>query len=81
MLSPAGFRGGGRQIFCFQLNPDGARAGSSAMNLSDRGSLKVHAFISRSAVFTKDTTVLVCGFHSASVESDAAHRMRKEGMQ
>jgi len=79
MLSPSGFKAG-RQIFCFQLNPDGARAGSSAMNLSDRGSLEVHAVISRSAVFTEDTTVLVAGFHAASVEIDSAMGILKEGM-
>lgn len=80
MLSPAGFRGGGRQIFCFSLAPTGARPGTMAMNLSDRGSLEVHAVLKRSAVFTEDTTVIVCGLHSASVEIDAAREIRKEGM-
>ena len=50
------------------------------MNLSDRGSLEVHAVISRSAVFTEDTTVLVAGFHAASVEIDSAMGILKEGM-
>lgn len=80
MLSPAGFRGGGRQIFCFNLQPTGARPGTMAMNLSDRGSLEVHATLARSGVFTEDTTVIVCGLHSASVEIDAAREIRKEGM-
>jgi len=50
------------------------------MNLSNRSSLEVHAVISRSAVFTEDTTVLVAGFHAASVEIDSAMGILKDGM-
>jgi len=78
MISPAGFRAG-RKFFCFQLNADQATAGSHAMDLSDRGSLEVHATIVRNALFTKHTTMITCGFHSASVEIDSTRSIRKEG--
>jgi len=78
MISPAGFRGG-RVFYCFQLNADGARAGTQAMNLSDRGSLEVHATIERNATFSEATTMVVVGFHSASVEIDATRSIRKDG--
>jgi len=77
MISPAGFRAG-RKFFTFQLNADQTTAGSHAMDLSDRGSLEVHAVINRAA-FTEDTTMITCGFHSASVEIDSTRSIRKEG--
>jgi len=78
MISPAGFRAG-RKFFTFQLNADQTTAGSHAMDLSDRGSLEVHATIVRNALFTEDTTMITCGFHSASVEIDSTRSIRKEG--
>lgn len=78
MISPAGFRAG-RQFFTFQLNPDGARAGSQAMSLDDRGSLEVHATIVRTA-HVQQTTMMVVGFHAATVEINAARELTKIGM-
>ena len=77
MISPAGFRSG-RKFFTFQLNADQSTAGSHAMDLSDRGSLEVHAVINRAA-FTEDTTMITCGFHAASIEIDSTRSIRKEG--
>ena len=79
MISPAGFRSG-RQFYCFQLNPDGARAGTQAMDLSERGSLEVHATIVRSLGYTESTTMLVVGYHAAAVTINSAREIRKEGM-
>ena len=78
MISPAGMRGG-RLFYTFQLNPDGARAGTQAMDLSNHGSLEVHATIVRGAG-TETTTMMVIGYHAASVEVDANRIIRKEGM-
>jgi len=79
MISPAGFRSG-RQFYTFQLNPDGARAGTQAMDLSERGSLEVHATIVRSLGYTESTTMLVVGYHAAAVTINSAREIRKEGM-
>jgi len=78
MISPAGFRAG-RQFYCFQLNPDGARAGTQAMDLSERGSLEVHATIHRAAN-TESTTMVVIGYHAAAVTINSAREIHKEGM-
>jgi len=78
LLSAQSFRAG-RKMFCFQLNPDQATAGSTAMDLSDRGSLEVHATIQRNGTFTESTSMITCGFHAASVEIDRTRSVRKEG--
>jgi len=78
LLSAASFRAG-RKVFCFQLNPDQATAGSTAMDLSDRGSLEVHATIQRNGTFTESTSMITCGFHAASIEIDRTRSVRKEG--
>jgi len=78
LLSAASFRAG-RKMFCFALNPDQSPAGSTAMDLSDRGSLEVHATIQRNGTFTESTSMITCGFHAASVEIDRTRSVRKEG--
>lgn len=73
-----------RRIFAFRLRPDDAPAGSKALmgpdgeDLSDRGSLSVHATLTRGGS-PIDCTMVVIGFSAASVEIDASRQIRKIG--
>lgn len=76
MITPQDFRTG-HKFFCFSLRPDERPAGEAATDLSDRGSLEVHATFS--GALTADTSMISVGFSAAALEIDASRQISKIG--
>ena len=76
MITPDLFRAG-KKFFCFSLRPDERPAGEAATDLSDRGSLEVHARFSGG--LDADTSMVTVGFSTAALEIDASRQVAKIG--
>jgi len=70
----------GQAVLHISAHPNGARAGTQAIDLSLQGSLEVHAAIVPSAGHTESSTMLVVGYHAAAVTINSAREVCKERM-
>ena len=76
MITPVDHANGHR-VYAFNLRGDGRPAGEAATDLSQRGSLEVHAQFN--GALPAAATLVVIGFNGAAVEIDAARSIRKIG--